>query len=344
MIARLRVPTPYVLTAPIGAELPAFETELDGYKTRFMAPETSEFLAQDNESAVTIDGAATVGRDVIRIDFIKDSFDRAVATECDPSYAMIRQVLDSYTVRLRHVTHGAQILPVPFPMSNWRLDYLNDDESELQRQDGFVRGRWARQRSFSFIALTENIWKTVHSLPLDYAQQPWEPLLLDALIQGTAPGNAVVLSHTALEVFVAHVLDQLAGARARPQELWDWVTHRSNYQKEPSVEEQFDSLLHALSGHSLKEDLELWESFKILKRARNSFVHEGIIRLGKSSVAENERLALQAAGSAGRIITKVRGWLPREIQWPEYTNRERINMVHTFPPFGPSQGRKSGTG
>ena len=62
-------------------------------------------------------------------------------------------------------------------------------------------------------------------------------------------------------------------------ELWRWINQRGDWRREPTVEEQYDTLLKVLTGHTLKEDQDLWELFKHLKTARNSFVHEGMAKV-----------------------------------------------------------------
>jgi hypothetical protein len=42
-----------------------------------------------------------------------------------------------------------------FPLITWRVQYLKDDESELEKDDDFVRARGALQLSLSWVALTK---------------------------------------------------------------------------------------------------------------------------------------------------------------------------------------------
>lgn len=193
---------------------------------------------------------------------------------------------------------------------------MNDDESELKEEAGLVRGRGTLQWSFSFVALTNKIWDDVFSLPPDYEPPPWEGLLLDATIEMPSIGPALVLTATALEVFISHILDRLAPTKVIPPELWEWINKRGNRLKEPTLDEQYDTIIKLFTGHSLKEDQVLWESFKNLKDARNSFVHEGIAKIGETRVTTETAQTL--IGSASKIISKIKEWLPKELHWPEF--------------------------
>ena len=200
-------------------------------------------------------------------------------------------------------------------MANWRLQYLNDDETELDTQKGFIRAQGAITRRFSWTALTSDIWDQVNLLPDDFQAPPWVTLLLDAQRAMPDIGAAIVLAHTALEVCIAHVLEGLSRTVVVPTELWVWINDR-DWQKEPSTGEQFDVLLRIMAGTSLKENNELWEQFQNLRKARNSFVHEGKARVDNQVVDAAE--ARRLIGKANDIVMFVREQLPEEIRWPVY--------------------------
>jgi hypothetical protein len=50
------------------------------------------------------------------------------------------------------------------------------------------------------------------------------------------------------------------------------------------VSEKFDILLRVFTGHSLKDELKLWQPYKELRSARNSLVHEGVAKIGTTPV------------------------------------------------------------
>jgi hypothetical protein len=80
------------------------------------------------------------------------------------------------------------------------------------------------------------------------------------------------------------------------------------------VEDQFDVLLKEFSGHSLKEDAVLWEAFKNLKSARNTFVHEGTATVGNAAITKDDARVLVAR--VDEIIAKIREWIPADMRWP----------------------------
>ena len=314
MIARLFVLLPFSLTVPEGEQFPVYEYEDDGYRIRVYPPGRSDRTpAGDGAEQIKIDGVPAFQADAIRIDFHKESFERGRESPLDPPEAHMKRAINSFLIRLRHVTRAGQIRPISFPLATWRLQYFNDDETELEKDEKLVRGRGTLSFSMSWIALNKKVWENVYTLPVDYEPPPWESLLLDAFVELPSVGPALVLAATSLEVFISYILDKLAGLKGVPADLWMWINQR---QREPTTEEQYDSLLRFFTGHSLKEDLLLWELFMNLKAARNSFVHEGVAKIG--DVPVTNETASKLIGAAGEIIAKIREWIPQELHWPEF--------------------------
>ncbi len=201
---------------------------------------------------------------------------------------------------------------------------MTDERTELKKEDGLIRGRGTAQFSFTYIACDPALWNHIFSLPHEFEAPPWHTLLVDS--RGALPhvGTAVVLAATALEVFISDVLNKIAGESTLPEGLWGWITDRGDWQKEPSVEEQYSILLQVLCGHSLKEDSALWEGFKNLRKARNSFVHEGVAMVGKKPLKASDALAL--IGRADQIVAKVREWLPEKHRWPTFQHSVQIQF------------------
>jgi hypothetical protein len=138
-------------------------------------------------------------------------------------------------------------------------------------------------------------------------------------------GPAIVLAATALEVLVAHVLDDLAARSSVPADLWTWINDRDNdHYRQPSVEEQYDTLLKFFTGHSLKGEKKLWDSFMNLKTARNTFVHSGIAKAG--GVEASPETARNLILSASEVVAKVREWLPQELQWPVFKHEVQVEV------------------
>lgn len=271
-----------------------------------------------------MDGVPAFQADALRIDFYKESFNRTTQSPCDPPEDVIRRAINSFLIRLRYVARAAQVRPLDHLRITWRIRYLNDDETELEIDENLIRGRGGLQFSFSWIGLNKQVWEDVHDLPPDYEPPPWDELLLDAQSDLPRVGPAVVLAATALEVFIARILDGLAELQPMPPELWTWINQRGDCLREPTVEEQYDALLKFFTGHSLKTEAKLWEGFRNLKTARNSFVHEGIAKVGGTPISTETARKLVA--SASEIVSKVREWLPQELHWPLFKHTIQVEV------------------
>jgi hypothetical protein len=127
---------------------------------------------------------------------------------------------------------------------------------------------------FHATCVTQEVWDCIRSLPIDFSLHTWDALLLDAvsLLPDVAP--AIVVANAALETFIPWALNQLHDGKKFPPKLWSWIHNRGDWYKEPSVEDQFDTLLEVLSGRSLKEDKDLWEAFKNLSSSFADFATE----------------------------------------------------------------------
>ena len=325
MIARLFVLLPFSLTVPEGEQFPVYEYEDDGYRIRVYPPGRSDRTpAGDGAEQIKIDGVPAFQADAIRIDFHKESFERGRESPLDPPEAHMKRAINSFLIRLRHVTRAGQIRPINFPLATWRLQYFNDDETELEKDEKLVRGRGTLAFSMSWIALNKKVWEKVFTLPVDYEPPPWDGLLLDASVELPSVGPALVLAATALEVFISYMLDKLATLKSIPADLWTWINKRDDRRQEPTIEEQYESLLRLFAGHSLKEDPRLWELFKNLRTARNSFVHEGVAKIG--GVPVTNETALKLIGAAAEIIAKIREWIPPELHWPEFKHTIQVEV------------------
>ena len=325
MLARLDALLPFSLWVPEGEQFPIYETTLEGYAIRAYPPFKGDGAATDDEiEQLSVNDTPAFQANVFRIDFHQAEFDRRSGLDSDPSLELIDRVLKSFMLRLRFVTRVSKIKPLDFPHVSWYLQYLNDDESELEEQEGLVRGRGARHHKFSWGVVNKEVWENLHNLPPDYQPPPWVMLLLDADLILPEIGPALVLAATALEVCISQNLDVLAAGGSVPKELWKWMNNRG-WLREPSTEEQFDSLFRILCGSSLKDEPDLWEAFKNLKSARNCFVHEGVPRIGGEVV--DKAKAVQLIREAREITEFVRARLPEERQWKEYVYTTRVKAT-----------------
>lgn len=229
------------------------------------------------------------------------------------------------------------IARVPIPETQWRLEYLNDDESQLEQTEGLARGRGVVKFGFSFVGCTGDIWSDCFRLPLDFQPPVWDSLRLDAEAALPHIGTAIVLMYTALEVFAGRIVEDLASRSSAPPELWSWVRNRGDHYKEPSTEEYLSVLLRILVGHSLKEIPNLWHGFTELRNARNKFVHSGEANIAGKAVDLVK--ALELLGITNRIFSAIRDWLPEDLQWPTPSRAMKLSAV--FPILEGSDSQKN---
>jgi hypothetical protein len=316
MIARLYVALPFIVTIPEGEQFDIYSCIVNEHKIKIYPPRLSDIPFYDDVEEISLNGNKAFRANMLLIDFIKDIFDRRGNIICDPPIEFIKNIINMFLIKLRFVTRGSAIKPIDFPNVNWHIAYLNNDESELLPEKGLVRGRGVRSLKFSWIAVNNEVWGNLHSLPYDYKPPIWELLLLDAVELLSEVGPAIVLAMTALEVFISISLNLLAEKNNIPKELWTWINNRDYWLKNPSTEEQFDKLLKIMIGISLNDEKELRTELIKLKKARNSFVHEGVAKIGDQVLKWTD--AQHLIGSANKIIRFIKEKLPEDMKWPEF--------------------------
>ena len=323
MLARLHVLLPFWLHVPVEETFPVYEYIEDGYGVRVLLPVKTDVPASAGTAdEVLINGRPAVSCNGLRIDFYKEEFDRTVTQECDPPYEFMAEAVNSFLARLRYVTRAPKVRPIAFPQVPWRLEYLNDDGTELEKQEGLPRVRGAIKFSFEYIGLTKQVWDNIRELDTDFQCPAWDDLLLDAYDMLPQIGPALVLAVTALEVFIGDVLDKLAKRSSVPEKIRNRLNER-DWRKAPSLDEQFDVLLGFLLGYSLKEDLKLWEGVMNLRSARNSFVHEGVAKVGGNPITDQD--ARWLLDTVDKVVRTVRKRLPKELQWREFKHATKVS-------------------
>lgn len=322
MIARLYIVLPFSVQIPENEPFKIFRYEENGYGISVHPPVKSDVPASAGTAdKIFMNERPTIYCNVLRVYFHREEFDRLEGSEIDPSIDFMAKTVNLFLGRLRYVTRAPGARPVSLKDTPWKLRYLNNDESELKEEKGLIRGHGAIPITLKYIGITKEIWADIHDLPPDFQVPVWNELILDAYDTLPQIGPSLVLAATALEVFIAQTLDKLAKQSSIPESLWSWLNKR-DYLKAPSIEEQFDDLLKMLCGYSLKEDLELWEPFKNLKTARNTFVHEGIAKIGQTPVTKEK--ALQLLASVVKIFDSVRERLPDELKWKKFKHDIKV--------------------
>jgi len=323
MIARVFIQIPFDILIAVDEKFPIFSFEESGYKISWFPPGRDQrYVSHTEPLTIKLNGKDAIFCNIIRIDFQKEEFDRTVYTdptkmnEYDPSFEVINKVLNYFLIRLRHLTNANQIHLIDILSCQWRIAYLKDDGTEFPEEKGKFRAKGSYKFELKYVSLNSEIWNDIFKLPSDFGSQYWVDLLLDGLDELPEIGPSIVLTFTALEVFIAKILNQLATKEKISPEFWEWINRRPDWTHEPSVEEQYDILLKILTGHTLKEDEKLWNAFQNLKTARNTFVHEGVARISrKSQKPLEDHEARKLIILANEIPLKIREWLPKDIQW-----------------------------
>jgi hypothetical protein len=337
MIARLQILLPYSFSVPVDQEFQPYGTEIEGYVARVYSPyrcqvdpsmlepdsavpmtDVGQLLGpadpQPRTTLILVEGAETTQANALQIDFIKDDFDRRRSVDSDPPVELAFRVANDLLARLRTLGRSGRVKPISPKSTVWRIEYLNDDESQLESVEGLHRAVGGASWRWKVFGLRGDLWTATRDLPDDFEPTPWDTLLLDALDLLPEVGPTIVLAFASIETRIASAIDVLA-AGSVSGELWEWIRDREgDYRKEPSITEQVDVLLHAFSGHSLKEDTRLWEAFRNLRQARNTFVHEGRAEIGGQPVTPER--ASQLLATAGQIIEWIEQLLPESERRP----------------------------
>jgi hypothetical protein len=185
---------------------------------------------------------------------------------------------------------------------------MNDDGSELAPDPPLIRGHACLSGSGSVTVLDLGTWSAIEALSPSYEAPAYDTLLLDAKAVLPQVGPAVVLAMTAIEVRIGTALNTLASERIDAK-LWDWITDRGDYRKDPSTEERLSVLMDVLGGGSLKERKDLWDAFVTLRKARNRFAHEGRLLVDAAEAAA-------LIGKAELIVDWIEEMLPPEGRRP----------------------------
>jgi hypothetical protein len=336
MIARFQFRLPFTLAVAPGIGLVPFDVDVAGFRVRVGVPDESRLeagmlmpnaihtpvmelpdLLEPAEptvtQAVTIDGHPAFLADALQLDFVGREFDRTLGSD-DPPTELAFQVANQVIAGVRQLGRFGPALPLNPGGVVWRMVYLNDDESPFTAEEGKHRSRNGAAWAMKCVGISGPLWQELAEYD-GRLVRPWDDLLLDAYEVLPRVGPAVVLAATAVETRLDTALDALAPGAGFDDNFWTWITDRKGqFYKEPSLVERADNLLEAVSGQSLKGESELWEGFQQLRAARNSFVHEGVAKIG--DVPVEPRRAWQLIGRAQEIVDWIERLLPEDSQRP----------------------------
>lgn len=321
MLAKFQIELPFEVAVPPDHKHDPIKYHEGDCAVRIDAPyNLSESKPYHWFGGIQFDGQPCQVADILTVWFEKPSFARTLNQSLEPSDATLQRALDEFVNRIRFIAEFSQAQRFVFSNAKWKITYLNDDLSALEKVEGLVRTRSGGEFNYTTVVCDDELWTAMRSLPNDFEAPAWHDIFLDAKACLPHIGSGVVLAATSLELFISDVLDRLVTSSAVPAELWGWINKpRSN---NPLVDEQFDTLLHVLCGHSLKEDNKLWQAFMNLKNARNNYVHGGIARISHNAPQLSIEDATALILHARKIIERVTLWLPEKYRAPFFVRND----------------------
>jgi hypothetical protein len=318
MLARVQIPLPFDIIVESNQQFIVPTYEKNGYKIQIFPPRRDPTIASKREPVIIkMDDKDALLCNTIILHFYKPEFSRPLFKNSekpdinDPPIELITEILNNFLLRLRWVIESPRVHPIDLRRNGWRIDYSNDDGSPLPPDDK-IRSDLNHIIVGNLPKINNEIWMETVFKAYEPQRSNWEDLALDAYDVLPQIGLSIMLANIAMEIFIPNVLNQLANEKGIPDYTWwEWISNRKN--KEPYIEDQYDSLLKILSNHSLKEDTQLWMAFKDLRKARNNFVHEGVASIDDNPLTENQTIELLQ--KMDLIFLKIRGWLPEKMRW-----------------------------
>ncbi len=296
---------------------------------------------QKPDPDVLLDGVPTVPADLLTVQFRRSRFNRRVWTEGqdvdylswgDPSPRDISAAVNRWLFTLRTIARNERLVAIqPTDLVCLGI-YLRESGEMLPHRAGFHRMKALGGNTVVVNGLPSESWKAVSALVGSYEPPAYETLLLDARALLPAVAPAVSLAYAGLEVFLDSALGQMPTARRLPSGYWGWQTARK---RAPVPEEQLDSLLEVLCGHSLKKEKpNLWTAFRDLERARNSLVHTGTAQDANGAPVDATR-AMALVVSAQQIVDWVESLLPVRARIPRSDAQHDLRFKLKLPSLAP---------
>ncbi len=348
MLARLMVVLPFAFYVPDGASLKPVDFDSNGRLARLYPPVQSGLLAQGGGADqgvalsmisptktvvkspyVRINDTETRAADLFTVDFMADSFDRSTGNSLErdglvsDTFAAINRWLTTYRNLM-----GATWVRTVTPMTcSWRLSYLNNDETELPKEDGLIKGTLGVfMRIANVGGLADEGWEAIGALQPGYQPFRWDELLVDATELLPAVGPSLLLAYTALEIRISDAADVLAADAKVHDEIWGWFTVRRPFIVQPSTEELAKAIFKVLAGKSLADEQHLWRTFVDLRKARNSFAHEGVAVDTQGNVVTPEKAA-QLVSGAREVLDWIEALLPEKHRRKTFTATTKLEVV-----------------
>jgi len=345
MIARLSILLPFALSVAENEKLCVHELDAGIYRVRVHPPCQSEVDLADLQitsersyseilaklrpiatpkfsEAVLVNGQRSIATDLLRIDFLKDGFDRTrteggwIASDGDPPPELGFEIANRFLQCIRTVTRGSLISVLSPAQTFWELAYLGDDEALVPEDPRLYRRKCGASQHWKAVSLGKAAWDDLDKLTSAYVPHAWHRILLDAVETWPDAAASISLANAALEAFSSWLINHLSSLSGLSTDLWEWINDRGDWYKEPSVEERFDKLLLIFKGVSLKGQPELWRAFKSLRKARNNFAHKGRVAIAENGPELTSTEVASLLRDAQSIIDWCEAQLPDDLRLP----------------------------
>jgi hypothetical protein len=339
MIARYSLLLPFEFTCDAELALPPLSLSLGGERIAVHHPERALLNPHDLHAAseapigeaplklmpaprvpvrsITVDGRPAILANLLTVDIFRENFERRrdapLDQPADPPFELAVAAANEVLGRIRLLSRASNARLLNPDDVLWLLRYLRDDETLVDADPVLYRERWVTLGEWKLSGITPRLWQAASELGGETVRRVWEHLLLDADALFSEVGAAIVLAHSALETFSKATLDRLAQRSATPAKLWEFFFQ---LKREPPMDAQLDVLLKAFTGRSLKERNDLWQAFKHLQEARNSFAHRGEALINGKPVTRDDLSHLLAA--TRDTIDWIETFLPQEWRRPVY--------------------------
>jgi hypothetical protein len=335
MRARLFYPIPFRLTRPQrDGEVEMRLYNLGGYGVLELPPIPFFPPSAWEPRATKIDGLDAIDADMLLIDFFKEGFVVDEAAPTDPPEELINTVVNNHVRRMRYVSRNHRMQLSLSQYQTCIILYSNDDGSALKEFGGRRPFRVISTGRYHKSVCSADVMKGVLALHPEFVPPVWDEIRLDAQAAMPHIGSAIALAAVALERFIKEIIDKLGNANVKPPEIWTLYANNRDTDKRPSVEDMYDTLLQLLTGHSLRDEPELWDAFMDIKEARNKFVHEGVPRVRRNRpqpVVLTEEMTYLLLDKVDKIIARIREWIPAEMRWPIFDINHHVEVEVPVP-------------
>src|SRR5438094_7919243 len=195
MIARLSflLPTPFY--TPVGFH-DVLELQREAWRIRLHSPIQSVFATKQPNQPVSaemlspaanpvisdrvrINDGETVAADLIRVDFMSESFDRNKGDSAERNRLLETgfEVINRWLMAYRVLAAAAIVEPVDRMSCSTRLDYLDDGGEPLAPAPGLIR----QSASLAFqipgrATITAEAWEAIGTVAPDYVPPRWDQL------------------------------------------------------------------------------------------------------------------------------------------------------------------------